>query len=230
VTAPAFPVQNTERWNDAFAQAHDIDEYYTRASALIRWIERKRLVCIRSMISADPGDRILEVGCGGGHVLRLFPECRLTGVDVSGAMLRKAEANLCGLSATLLKGELFKLGLPDASFDRIICSEVLEHVVDPADLLREMRRLLHPTGRAVLTFPNDHLVNRLKSVLRRTGLAAWPAFGRISWGGDEYHLHVWTVNEMRNLLRESFTLVAERFAPGRFLPIRCCFTAVPNAR
>ncbi len=216
-------ISDVERWNDAFAREHDIDDYYARSSFVIRWIERRRLACIREMAAAKPNDRILEVGCGGGHVLRMFPQCDLTGIDVSGEMLRKAARNLHGCRHQLLKGELRDLDLPDAAFDIVICSEVLEHAVDPKAILSEIRRLVRPGGRVIVTFPNDHLVNRLKAVVRHTKLTILPPFRRISWGGDQYHLHVWTVPEMSELLSRYFTVASARFAPTALLPVRCCF-------
>ena len=214
---------SVEQWNDGFAAAHDIDDYYTRSGVLIRAIERTRLACIKRMVAAEPTDRILEVGCGGGHVLRLFPDSKLTGVDVSGSMLAKARRNLRGYDVSFHKGELKDLDLPQAGFDKIICSEVLEHVVDPDSIVLRIAGLLRPGGRAVVTFPNDHLVNRLKSIIRRTGLCAIPPFRRISWGGDDYHLHLWPVKGMRELLSRHLTVLQARFAPSGLLPIRCCF-------
>jgi len=216
-------IDDVELWNDQFAREHDIDDYYHRSGFLIRAIERRRLACIRRLVDAKPDEHILEVGCGGGHVLQLFPHAKLTGVDVSGEMLRKARHNLCGYRIELLKGELQQLGLPDQRFDKIICSEVLEHVIDPREILGQMQRLLKPDGRAVITFPNDVLVNGLKSVIRRSRLTILPPFRRVSWGGDHYHLHVWRVAEMRALLSEYWQVQTERFAPSRLLPIRCCF-------
>jgi SAM-dependent methyltransferase len=216
-------IEDVEGWNDAFARENDIDQYYDGSGFAIRWIEGRRLAAIRRMVAAGPGERILEVGCGGGHVLRLFPGCELTGVDVSGEMLAKARRNLAGYKVRLLKGELSELDLPSGGFDAVICTEVLEHAVDPEGILEQMGRLLRPGGRAVITFPNDPLVNALKSLIRRSGLTLVPPFSRISWGGDHYHLHVWRIGEMRALLGRHFAIQAERFAPSRLLPIRCCF-------
>jgi len=214
---------DAEAQNDAFALEHDINEYYERSSIFIRYIEASRLRCIVRMVQACATDRILEVGCGGGHILRLFPHSDLTGVDVSGRMLDKARENLRGYRVQLLKGDLFSLDLSGGGFDKIICSEVLEHVVDPHAILREIRRLLAPNGRVVITFPNDHLIHRIKKLLHKTGLGRLPFCGRTAWGGDDYHLHIWRIREMRELLTRYFTIEHEGFAPGRFLPVRCCF-------
>ncbi len=216
-------IENVEQWNDTFSREHDIDAYYERSSFMIRWIERHRLKIIRNFVAGSPGERLLEVGCGGGHVLRMFAELDLTGVDVSGEMIRKAHRNLKGYGVELLKGELQALDLPAGGYDKIICTEVLEHVIDPTMILQHIQRLLKPDGRVVITFPNDHLINGVKRTLRRTGLTWLPPFRKISWGGDRYHLHVWRIQEMRALLSRYFSIDAARFAPSRFLPIRCCF-------
>ena len=217
---------NAESWNDEFAREHDIDSYYSQSGFLIRYVESRRLATIRRLLDPTAGDQLLEVGCGGGHVLRMFPEAELTGVDVSGEMLRRAKANLEGLSATLLKGQLQDLNLPSGGFDKLVCTEVLEHAFDPDAVLSEMKRLMRPGGRAVITFPNDHLINTLKAVIRGSGLTVLPPLRRVSWGGDHYHLHVWRIPEMRQLLSSYFTVADVRLVPSRLLPIRCCFLCV----
>ncbi len=216
-------IRNIEDWNDTFAREHDIDEYYNNASPVIRFIEQSRLACIRRMVAATPSDNILELGCGGGHVLRQFPQSSLTGVDVSGEMLRKARTNLQGYQATLLKGELHELDLPQHSFDAVICTEVLEHVLNPQMILQGLQRLLKPSGRAVITFPNDLLINRIKNTIRTARLTHLPVFRRISWGGDDYHIHVWSKQQMHELLAKYFHVAEYAPAPHRMFPIRCCF-------
>jgi 2-polyprenyl-3-methyl-5-hydroxy-6-metoxy-1,4-benzoquinol methylase len=220
--------EEVERLNDAFAREHNIDDYYARSGLLIGFIERRRLQIIEQMMNAKPGERILEVGCGGGHVLARFAQARVTGVDVSEEMLATARKNLAGRDAELLKGELGDLALPDRSFDGIVCTEVLEHVVDPDEVLRHIQRLVKPTGRVVITFPNDNLINGLKDAIRKTGLTALPPFRRVNWGGDHYHFHVWSRHEMRALLSRYWSVVSEEYAPFASLPIRCCFLCVPR--
>lgn len=217
---------SVEEWNDALAREHDIDAYYRDANPVVRVIESHRLRLIRTLLDPKPGERLLEVGCGGGHVLERFPECDLVGIDVSSEMLVKASARLAGLRVEFRKGELHEVGLEPESFDAVICSEVLEHVVDPDAVLDSVRAHMKPTGRAVVTFPNDPFIARAKGVLRRSGLALLPPFKRTDWGGDQYHLHTWTVSEMRSLLRRHFNLAREAHAPSRLTPIRCCFLVV----
>lgn len=223
IAEPLLEGVSVEQWNDAFAREHDIDQYYEAAGPLIRWIEASRLRLIRELLQPSPGHRVLEVGCGGGHVLRMFPHCQLTGVDVSGEMIAKARRNLEGYPVRLLKGELCGLDLPRGGFDRIICSEVLEHVVNPGEILESMSGLLARGGRAVVTIPNDALIHRIKHFIRTARLDVLPPLRRIAWGGDQYHLHVWKVAEMRDVLSRYFHVEKVRCAPNRALPIRACF-------
>ena len=220
---PALTLGNVELWNDTFAREHDINDDYARSGSLIRWVEGRRLAAISAMVAAEANDSVLEVGCGGGHVLRLFPQANLTGIDVSGEMLAKARQNLRGYRVELLKGELDALDLPDRSFDKIVCSEVLEHVVDPQAVLRGIQRLLRPDGCVVITFSNEILVNKIKRVIRKCGLTLLSPSRHVAWGGDHYQLHAWRVSEMHELLSRFFEIQETRFAPSRLMPIRCCF-------
>jgi 2-polyprenyl-3-methyl-5-hydroxy-6-metoxy-1,4-benzoquinol methylase len=220
-SSPSAPI-DPAALNDRLAREHPIDDYYDKSPFFVRWIEQKRLSLIREMVAETPGLRVLEVGSGGGHVLRMFKRSKLTAVDVSGVFLDTARRNLQGLDATFIQGEIVKLGLPAASFDRIICTEVLEHTTNPEEILAELARLLTPDGRAVITVPNDPLIENLKGLLRRTP-AGWILGGRVNWGGDEFHIHKWKPHEFRALLSRFFEVERQGAAPFDALPIRACF-------
>ena len=213
---------DVEALNDQLARKHPIGDYYARSPLPIRWIERKRLRIIREMAGACDGLDLLEVGSGGGHILRQFPRARITALDVSNVYLDLARARLAGYDARFVKGEVDKLDLPAASFDRIICSEVLEHTVDPEAILATLARLLRPDGVAVITIPNDPAIARAKRWIRRTPVGFWLR-DRIEWGGDAYHLHQWTPDAFERLLARWFRITARRASPFDALPIRACF-------
>lgn len=223
MTSPVNP--GVEALNDRLAREHPIDDYYARSPLPIRVIEQKRLSIIREMVGPCRGLRLAEVGSGGGHVLRLFREARLTAIDVSGVFLDTARQNLAGYDCEFVKGEVDKLDLPERSFDRIVCTEVLEHTSDPEAILAALKRLLTEDGVAVITVPNDPLILRLKGIVRRTPVG-WVLGRRVNWGGDEYHLHQWTPGEFRRLLERYFRVTDYQASPSRALPIRACFRCV----
>lgn len=216
---------DVEALNDKLAREHPIDDYYARSPLPIRLIERRRLAIIAQMAGPTDGLDVVEVGSGGGHVLRMFRGARLTAIDVSDVFLAMARKNLAGYDVRFIKGEVDKLDLPEASFDRILCTEVLEHCVDPEAILAAMARLLRPGGVAVITVPNDPLILGLKGFVRRTPIG-YVLRDRIEWGGDVYHLHKWTPDQFSRLLERHFRVTERRSSPFDLLPIRACFRCV----
>jgi len=158
----------------------------------------------------------------------VHPPSGPTAIDVSDAYLSIARRNLAGYQVRLVKGEVDKLDLPPAQFDRIICTEVLEHVVDPDAVLGAIARLLRPSGVAVITVPNDPLIGRIKEVVRRSP-AGWALRDRIEWGGDTFHLHQWTPDAFARLLGRHLTVTTQRHAPFDRVPIRSCFRCVARS-
>jgi 2-polyprenyl-3-methyl-5-hydroxy-6-metoxy-1,4-benzoquinol methylase len=224
VTPPAR--LDAEALNDRFAREYSIDDYYEKSPLPIRLIEKKRLAIIRAMVGPCRGLDLAEIGSGGGHVLRMFREAKLTAVDVSDVFLDTARTNLAGYDCRFVKGEVDKLDLPKRSFDRVICTEVLEHTQDPEAILRAIRRLLRDDGVAVITVPNDPLILRLKGIVRKTP-AGWVLGKRVNWGGDEFHIHRWKPREFRRVLERHFHVTDYQAAPNRALPIRACFRCTP---
>jgi SAM-dependent methyltransferase len=120
--------------------------------------------------------RVLDVGCGTGHHVERLRErgYRVTGLDGSIEMLRTASA-VHGPGGVCL-GDAERLPFPDASFDLVICIEVLRYLATPDPCVREMARVLRPGGVCLMTaLPlwnlNAYwLVNRLAGLVRLPSL------------------------------------------------------------
>jgi len=205
--------------NDRLAHEHPIDEYYARSAAPLRWIEARRLAIVRRMLGDTAGTDLLDVGAGGGHVLAMFPHARCTALDVSTVYLEQARRRLAGRDVRFVHGDVTRIAWADATFDRIVCTEVLEHAQDPEAILARLARLLRPGGTAVLTVPNDPLIAKTKRLVRRTPLG-WALGTRVDWGGDRYHLHAWTPEAFRRLAERHFVVIETDAAPARWLPVR----------
>jgi SAM-dependent methyltransferase len=123
-------------------------------------------------LDVGPGHRLLDAGCGEGrHCFGALERgAHVVGVDLDHASLRLASGALReraaerGRLGAVLQGDAFALPFPDASFDRVICAEVMEHVHDFRGAARELARVLKPGGRAAVTIPtatSEHLYLRL---------------------------------------------------------------------
>lgn len=220
---------DVEAINDRLAREHPIDDYYARSFLPIRVIEQRRLALIKRMVGDASDLDLAEVGSGGGHVLRMFPRARITAIDVSEVFLETAKKNLAGYDARFVKGEVDKLDLPSGSFDRIICTEVLEHTVDPDAILATLARMLRPTGVSVITVPNDPLILRIKDIMRNTPVG-YVLRDKLNWGGDVYHIHRWTPDEFERLLAKHFRVEERASAPVDQVPIRVCFRCTPKRK
>jgi SAM-dependent methyltransferase len=134
---------------------------------------RRRLdECIACYLPLEgAGLRVLDVGCGTGHHMKSLAGrgYAVAGVDGSEAMLEHARANNPGSELHL--ADVDRLPFPDASFDYVLCIEVLRYLRDPGPCVREMARVLRPGGTALVTATpllnlNGYwLVNRLAVAL-----------------------------------------------------------------
>jgi ubiquinone/menaquinone biosynthesis C-methylase UbiE len=111
----------------------------------------------REWVCSRATGEVLEVGVGTGRNLPFYPrDTRLTGVDLSPAMLEIARERVrgFGIEAELLEGDAQALPFPDASFDTVVCALALCNIPDDRQAVAEMKRVLRPGGWLLLL---DHV-------------------------------------------------------------------------
>ena len=135
-----------------------------------------------------PTARLLDLGCGPGHMTRriarwfssrgLDPRHSIVAADISAAGFQATEA-------PFVEADFSKpLPFDDASFDLIVCVEVIEHLTRPYDFLAEVRRVLKSDGVFVVSTPNIfNLQSRLRYLLTGMyGLYELPTVDRLQAG------------------------------------------------
>jgi ubiquinone/menaquinone biosynthesis C-methylase UbiE len=135
-------------------------------------LQRRARIC-RSRVSFS-GQRVLDYGCGNGAQTLLFGDdaATLMGVDISTAGIAEFQTHIPPALRSTVIPVLFDgavIPAPDASFDIVTCFEVLEHVQNEQQTLREIARVLKPHGALLLTVPN-------KGWIFETHGAALPVF------------------------------------------------------
>ena len=117
---------------------------------------RRRRGLVLEALDAQPGERVVDVGCGPGFYVedvleRVGPEGEVTGVDVSEAMLAMTAKRVAGRpNARVAEGDATRIPLPDGAIDRALSVQVFEYVADTAAGLAELRRVVRPGGRVVI--------------------------------------------------------------------------------
>jgi len=101
------------------------------------------------------GERVLDVACGTGVVTRLVaervgPKGRVVGLDLNPGMLATAQTAASGLSIEWHEGSALSMAVADATFDAVLCQQGLQFFPDRPSALREMRRVLRPSGRTAI--------------------------------------------------------------------------------
>ena len=134
----------TDRYDNWFA---------TPLGQLIRWYEAELLL---NFLEPQPGERILDVGCGTGIFTAdvLKSGAWVTGIDLSASMLSRA-IERGGDKFAGLCADMCALPFADNSFDRIFSMTAIEFVADAGKAIAELNRVVKPGGRVVVTSLNS---------------------------------------------------------------------------
>jgi SAM-dependent methyltransferase len=115
-----------------------------------QWIEGR-------LRAVPPGSRLLDAGAGPLRYKPLCSHLDYVSQDFAqydgrgdGIALQSGQWNVSGID---IVSDITTIPLPDASFDVVLCAEVLEHIPAPVDALRELVRLLRPGGALLVTAP-----------------------------------------------------------------------------
>lgn len=206
------------------AKTFDPDVFLTNSIFPIRIIEKLRIRMIRSFLSPTSADVIVEIGCGAGNLMQTIDSGAVLGIDISQYLLDKAKDRVYRTRVEFIKAFGQSLPLRDKSVSKVYCSEVLEHVVDPGNVVTEAARILRDDGLFVASIPNEPFIDRLKDTLFNTGLANLIHYFQIYHISrrmtDEWHLHSGSTAFLKKILKNVFQVTKVRFIPAPFFPLR----------
>ncbi len=188
-----------------------------RLPAYQRYYDGRRYELVWSLMPDDAfGMRILDAGCGDGFILQetanvfygLSPQ--LVGMDISYYKVKRAHERL-GQYVGLATANVETLAFADGVFDAVICTEVLEHLLNVGPGIAELYRVLRPGGRLVVSTPSKHpmflsFVNPLTWVEAVAGLVVpqvLPPFHDLERPGDPQSVvhRAFTAQEVRDALQ-----------------------------
>jgi len=124
---------------------------------IVEYEQKKRSQRVISLIDPQPEELILDIGCGNARdfIPVLTKESKITGVDLSPRMIEEARRELKNYDGFELEvGDATNLRFPNSYFDKVLASEIIEHIPDWEKAISEMMRVLKPGGYLVVSTPN----------------------------------------------------------------------------
>src|SRR3989344_1022167 len=165
---------------------------------------------IMSLLDVKKGDKVLEIGCGEGYYTKKILEITsdVTAIDISEKFLEKAKKYTRAKAHDYVCCPAEKIPFPDNSFDKVLMSEVIEHLLDWRDGVREIHRVLKPGGIVVISTPNKlsyfNVACHIKILLRNEPR-------------DGDHIKEFSRRELAGLLKEYF--LVEKFDYTNYFPL-----------
>ena len=135
---------NANWWDERVGDGNDFQDYLIEPASA-------------ELLSIEAGDQVLDIGCGAGRFTRRMAElgARVTAFDQAESFIERARGRSTGFDIefrVLDAGEDAELKtLPDAGFDKAVCTMALMDMPDVEPLFRHLRRLLRPRGHFVFT-------------------------------------------------------------------------------
>ncbi|MFZ5424783.1 MAG: class I SAM-dependent methyltransferase [Patescibacteria group bacterium] len=170
---------------------------------------KRRILTMLDYMNIQPGDKILDMGCGEGFYSMIFDQLfdvEVTAVDYDEEILSMAREWLNNATkVTLMQGDITNLPFEDNYFDKIVCTEVLEHIPDDVKAAKELFRVLKPGGVLAATVPNwnyPFMWDPLNKVREAVGLGHFNPLNGF-WGG------IWAYDHKRLYYPNDFKILLE---------------------
>lgn len=190
-------------WNQVPVDYYDIG---ISKNPLQRFWHTRKLEVFKELIGQQKPKTILDIGCASGtmtnNISQTLPKSKITAVDVYPAAIDYAKRKYPHIR--FLVADAHKLPFKDNLFDLVICYETIEHVVNPAMVLKEIRRVAKKNGLVIIEMDSG-------SPLFRIVWWVWEKTKGRVWQGS--HLHPFRHRELEKvILNAKFKVVKKRLS------------------
>lgn len=157
--------------NEYVAKTTPMQTHYLSPNPAERllWKEKKRQ--IHEALRNLPVKSVIDLGSGDSGMLEAIPEkISYQGIDISPTQIKYAKETIRKsrrTNATVKQGDILNLKVKDGSFDAALLCDVVEHVLEPEKLFKEVKRIVKKNGYIIISLPNETLWQIMRLVLLR---------------------------------------------------------------
>lgn len=220
--------ESFREWNEVMVRKYNPEDYIFHTNLLVRFIEIKRFKKIRDLLQVSNNDDFLDIGCGSGYLLNQVVCKRGIGADISDLMVKTARESCKNQKQKfVVQSDAESLPFKNSSFDKIVSTEVIEHILHPIALLEEIERISRNDTVIVITIPNEKRINWIKNILFLLGihkLLFRKSYRPSKKMEDEWHLHTFDLKKFKALIKGKFIIKKTIAIPTIFFPIRYIFS------
>jgi ubiquinone/menaquinone biosynthesis C-methylase UbiE len=174
-------------------------DYYQKGIAknlLQRYWHTNKLKTFKKLIGGKSFKKVLDVGCASGRmaneISKLLPGAKITGIDPYSKAIKFGKLAYPNIKFLIADGH--QLPFKKKSFDLVVCYEVIEHVLNPIEVLKEIKRVLADDGLGLVVMDSGNRMFRVVWWI-------WEkTFGR-AWQGA--HLHPFKHTELEAAIKKS---------------------------
>lgn len=214
-------------WNEMMVRKYNPENYIFHSNFLVKSMELMRFKKIKDLLQLTIDDCFLDIGCGSGYLLSQVACKRGVGTDISDLMVKTAWEN-CKNNAKkfIVQSDAENLPFKNKSFNKIVSTEVVEHIMHPIALLKEIERIARNDAVVVITIPNEKRINLIKNIIFSLGihkLLFRKNYRPSKRMEDEWHLHTFDIKTFKELIKGRFNIKKKIAIPIMIFPLRYIF-------
>lgn len=219
--------EDIREWNEVMVRKYNPDNYIFHSNFLVKFVELMRFKKIKDLLQLTNNDDFLDIGCGSGYLLNQAACKRGVGTDISDLMVKTAREK-CENNGKkfIVQSDAENLPFKNKSFNKIVSTEVIEHIMCPIALLKEIERISRNDAVVVITIPNEKRINMIKNIIFSLGiheLLFRKNYRPSKRMEDEWHLHTFDIKKFKELIKGKFNIEKMIAIPIIVFPLRYIF-------
>jgi ubiquinone/menaquinone biosynthesis C-methylase UbiE len=220
--------ESFREWNEVMVRKYNPEDYIFHSNFLVKFIELMRFKKIKDLLQLTNDDHFLDIGCGSGYLLNQAACHTGIGIDISDLMVKTAWENCKNNGKKfIVQSDAENLPFKNRSFNKIVSTEVIEHILRPQVLLKEIERVSKNDTVIVITIPNEKYINWIKNLLfslRVHKLLFRKSYRPSRRMEDAWHLHIFDIKKFKELIIGKFIIKKIIPIPTVFFPLRYIFS------